>query len=145
MISMRFDHVGVVVRDLDTMTAFFVALGFEVEGRTAVSGSWLEGMVAIEGAQVDLVVVAPPGGGSGRLELSAFRTPQRQGEPVALPADAFGYRHIAYEVSDVTEIVERARAAGYGTVGDVADYQDSYRLAYVRGPEGLIVEFAQPL
>ncbi|KRE67326.1 hypothetical protein ASG92_15095 [Arthrobacter sp. Soil736] len=89
------------------------------------------------------MVTAPDG--SGKLELTAFHEPTRAHDREELPANAYGYRHIAYRVTNIDAVVAQARAAGYHTVGDVVDYQDIYRLAYIRGPEGLIVEVAQPL
>lgn len=144
MASIEFDHVGVVVHDLEVTAQFFVDLGFHREGPIEVSGAWVDRVVGLEGVRVELIIVNAPDG-SGKLELTAFHEPTRAQDQVELPANAHGYRHIAYRVTNIDAVVARARAAGYDTVGDVVDYRDSYRLAYIRGPEGLIVEVAEPL
>ena len=144
MAKLEFDHVGVVVDDLEATAQFFVALGFQREEPFEVGGAWVDRIIGLEGARVEGMFVAPPDG-SGKLELVKFHEPTRARDQEALPADAYGYRHIAYRVTDIAAVVAQAREAGYETVGDVVDYQDVYRLAYIRGPEGLIVEVAQPL
>jgi catechol 2,3-dioxygenase-like lactoylglutathione lyase family enzyme len=144
MASIQFDHVGVVVHDLEVTAQFFVDLGFDREGPIEVSGSWMDRVIGLEGARVELIIVTAPDG-SGKLELTAFHEPTRAQDQAELPANAHGYRHIAYRVTNIDAVVAQARAAGYRTVGDVVDYQDSYRLAYIRGPEGLIVEVAEAL
>lgn len=144
MASIEFDHVGVVVHDLEATAQFFVDLGFHHEGPIEVSGAWVDRIVGLEGVRAELIMVTAPDG-SGKLELTAFHEPTRAEDQTELPANAHGYRHIAYRVTDIDAVVAQARAAGYYTVGDVVDYQDLYRLAYIRGPEGLIVEVAEPL
>jgi len=143
MASIRFDHIGVVVRDLERAVTFFIDLGFTREGSTEVSGAWVDHVLGMHGVRSELVFIRPPGGGPA-LELTAFRSPEATGA-TDLPSNTYGLRHIAYEVEDVNAIVTRARAAGYDLIGDLVDYEDVYRMGYIRGPEGLIVEVAQPL
>lgn len=144
MAVIEFDHVGVVVHDLVVTAQFFVDLGFHREGPIEVSGTWMDRVVGLEGVRAELIIVTAPDG-SGKLELTAFHEPTRAQDQAELPANAHGYRHIAYRVTNIDAVVAQAREAGYHTVGDIVDYQDSYRLAYIRGPEGLIVEVAEPL
>jgi hypothetical protein len=100
-----------------------------------VSGVWVDRVVGLEGVRAELIIVAAPDG-SGRLELTAFHEPTRAQDQAELPANAHGYRHIAYRVTNIDAVVAQTRAAGDHTVGDVVDYQDSYRLASIRGPKG---------
>lgn len=144
MVVIEFDHVGVVVHNLEVTAQFFVDLGFHREGPIEVSGAWVDRVVGMEGVRAELIIVTAPDG-SGKLELTAFHEPTRARDQAEPPANAHGYRHIAYRVTNIDAVVAQAREAGYHTVGDVVDYQDSYRLAYIRGPEGLIVEVAEPL
>jgi catechol 2,3-dioxygenase-like lactoylglutathione lyase family enzyme len=139
-----FEHVGVVVRDLEATADFFVRLGFTAEAPMRVSGRWVDRVVGLDGVQVDLITVSAPDG-SGKLELTRFHAPQAEFELDRHPANVPGYRHIAYRVSDVQAVVRKARDAGYGTKGEIVDYEGIYRLVYVEGPEGLIVEFAEQL
>ena len=144
MASFEFDHMSVVVHDLEAVTQFFVALGFRCEGRAELGGTWVDRIIGLEGTQVKMAMVSAPDG-SGKLELSEFQSPVPADDRTELPANAHGYRHIAFRVPDIEAVLAKAQAAGYGTMGDVVDYEDIYRLAYIRGPEGLIVEVAQPL
>ena len=139
-----FDHVGVVVNDLAAAAAFFVRLGFTAEAPMAVSGRWVDRILDLEDVQLDLIIVSAPDG-SGRLELTRFRAPQAESNGERLPANVPGYRHIAYRVDDVTAVVRHARDAGYSTKGDIVDYEGTYRLVYIEGPEGLLVEFTEDL
>lgn len=138
-----FNHVGVVVRDLEGAARFFRTLGFEVNGPQEVEGSWLRRVAGVEAHHSELYGIRAPGDGPW-LELVRYH-PTPDDEPVALPSDAYGYRHIAYEVTDLDELVRNARAAGFEPVGEPVDYGDAYRLVYIRGPEGMLVELAQPL
>jgi catechol 2,3-dioxygenase-like lactoylglutathione lyase family enzyme len=141
---LRFDHVGVIVDDLGAATRFFLDLGFERLGGTQVEGDEVDGINGLEGVRAELVMVRTPDG-SGTLELVKYHAPADGGTPRAEPANRPGYRHIALEVDDVAALVDGLRAKGFDTVGEVRDYESSWRLCYVRGPEGLIVEFAQRL
>jgi catechol 2,3-dioxygenase-like lactoylglutathione lyase family enzyme len=139
---LRFDHVGVVVDDLDAAVAFFLDLGFEREGGTLVEGDVVDKINGLDGVRAELVMVRTPDG-SGKLEIVKYHAPADHNGAHPLPANRPGFRHICIEVSDLNTIVDGLRDTGFDTVGEVADYGDSYRLCYVRGPEGLIVELAQ--
>ncbi|MGO4454608.1 VOC family protein [Arthrobacter sp. RAF14] len=145
MTTFRLDHVGVTVQDLDGAIAFFEALGFEVEGRAEVGGPWADRVNGLNGTQVEMAMVRPPGGGEGKLELTRFITPPAEGDSGGRPVNSYGFSHICYQVDDVRDVVARAEAAGYGLVRELVNYQDIYLLAYLRGPEGLLVEVAQAL
>src|SRR3954471_11495578 len=137
-----FDHVGITVADLDTATDFFVGLGLEVEGRTFVEGEFLDTVCGIPNSRTEIVMLRPPDGGT-RLELSSFVRPAHEpGSPNAM-ANELGLRNVAFEVDDLPAIVDRLAADGYGLVGGIGEYEHVWRMAYVRGPEGLIVSLAQ--
>jgi catechol 2,3-dioxygenase-like lactoylglutathione lyase family enzyme len=141
---LRFDHVGVVVDDLDAAAAFFVGLGFEQQGRTSVDGETVDRINGLDGVQAEMVFVRAPDG-SGTLELIRYHAPPDTEDPQPAPPNRHGLRHICVEVDDLNGIVARLRDDGLDTVGEVRDYGDSYRLCYLRGPEGLIVELAERL
>jgi catechol 2,3-dioxygenase-like lactoylglutathione lyase family enzyme len=142
--KLRFDHVGVIVDDLDAAAAFFYALGFERVDGAEVEGDDVDGINGLEGVRAELLMVRTPDG-SGTLELVKYHAPAYDGSRSPAPANRPGFRHIAIEVDDVTAIVDRLRRQGFDTVGEVRQYEDSWRLCYVRGPEGLIIELAQRL
>jgi catechol 2,3-dioxygenase-like lactoylglutathione lyase family enzyme len=146
MTDFRMDHVGITVQDLEQAIAFFEALGFEMEGRSEVGGPWADRVNGLDGTRVDMAMMIPPGGsgGAAKLELSRFISPEPVGEQ-GRPVNSFGFTHVCYQVEDVHGVVAKARDAGYGLVRELVDYEDVYRLAYIRGPEGLIVEVAQAL
>ncbi len=134
----RLDHIGITVADLDAATAFFVGLGLEVEGRGSVEGEFVETVCGIPGAHCEIVMLRPPDGGC-RLELSSFVTPDHvPGSPAAM-ANELGLRNVSFEVGDLDAAVDAVAADGYGLVGGIGEYQGSVRMAYVRGPEGIIV------
>jgi catechol 2,3-dioxygenase-like lactoylglutathione lyase family enzyme len=138
----RFDHIGITVADLDAVTAFFVGLGCEVEGRTFVEGEFLDTVCGISGSRTEVVMLRAPGGGSG-IELATFIRPGHSpGSPAAM-ANELGLRSVAFEVDDLPAIVARLAEEGYGLIGGVGEYEGMWRMAYVRGPEGLIVALAQ--
>jgi catechol 2,3-dioxygenase-like lactoylglutathione lyase family enzyme len=138
----RFDHVGITVADLDTVTAFFVGLGLEVEGRAFVEGEFLDTVSGIPDSRTEIVMLRPPDGGT-RLELSSFVRPDHEpGSPTAM-ANELGLRNIAFEVEDLKAAVGRLATDGYGLVGGIGEYEHSWRMAYVRGPEGIIVSLAE--
>ena len=140
----RFDHVGITVADLDTATAFFVGLGFEVEGRTFLEGEFLDTVCGIPGSRTEIVMLRPPDGGT-RLELSSFVRPDHEpGSPTAM-ANELGLRNVAFEVDDLPGIVDRLAGDGYGLVGGIGEYEGVWRMAYVRGPEGIVVALAERL
>ena len=138
----HFDHVGITVRDLDTVTAFFVGLGLETEGRTVLEGEFLDTVTGMPDSRTELVVLRPPGGGTG-LELSSFIRPDcEQGSPAPMPNE-LGLRNLTFEVDDLQAILGRLAADGYHLLGGVGQYEDIWRMASVRGPEGFIVNLAQ--
>src|SRR5215467_6333401 len=138
----RFDHVGLTVADLDVVTAFFVALGLEVEGRTFVEGEFLDTVCCIPSSRTEIVMLTPPGDGT-RLELSSFVRPGSvPGSPAAM-ANELGLRNVAFEVGDLQAAVDWAATEGYGLVGGIGEYEGAWRMAYVRGPEGIIVSLAE--
>jgi catechol 2,3-dioxygenase-like lactoylglutathione lyase family enzyme len=141
---LRFDHVGVVVDDLDAAVAFFVGLGFEREGGTVVDGETVDKINGLDGVRAELVMVRTPDR-SGRLELIKYHAPPDGDGAHALPANRHGFRHICIEVADLNGIVDGLRGTGFDTVGEICDYGDSWRLCYFRGPEGLIIELAERL
>jgi catechol 2,3-dioxygenase-like lactoylglutathione lyase family enzyme len=137
-----FDHVGITVRDLDTVTDFFVGLGFEIEGRTVLEGEFLDTVIGIPDSRTEVVVLRPPGGGTG-LELSSFIRPDHEsGSPDPMPNE-LGLRNVTFEVDDLQVILDRLAADGYHLVGGVGQYEGIWRMASVRGPEGFIVNVAQ--
>jgi catechol 2,3-dioxygenase-like lactoylglutathione lyase family enzyme len=138
----RFDHVGITVADLESVTEFFAGLGFEVEGTTAVEGEFLDTVIGIPGSRTEIVMLRLPGEGTA-LELSSFVRPDHQpGSPEAM-ANELGIRNIAFEVDDLQGLVDRLAADGYELVGGVGQYEKVWRMAYVRGPEGIIVSLAE--
>ena len=137
----RFDHVGITVADLDTATKFFVDLGLEVEGRTFVEGEFLETVCGIPDSRTEIVMLQSPDG--ARLELARFVRPDHvPGNPTAMPNE-LGLRNVCFEVEDLMVLVDRLAAQGYGLVGGVGEYEDYWRMAYVRGPEGIIVSLTE--
>jgi catechol 2,3-dioxygenase-like lactoylglutathione lyase family enzyme len=140
----RIDHVGIVVDDLAAATAFFVELGFELQGEAPVEGGWVDRVVGLEGVRAEIAMLETPDG-HGRLELTKFHAPSGQGGDRHAPANTPGLRHVAFAVDDIDAVVAGLRARGAELVGEVERYQDSYRLCYVRGPEGIIVELAQQI
>jgi catechol 2,3-dioxygenase-like lactoylglutathione lyase family enzyme len=139
----RFDHVGITVADLDTATAFFVGLGLEVEGtRMFVDGEFLDTVIGIPGSRAEVVMLRLPDGGTW-LELSSFVQPDHvPGSPAAM-ANELGLRNVAFEVDDLHAAVDRLAADGYGLVGGIGQYENCWRMAYVRGPEGIIVSLSE--
>ncbi len=137
-----FDHVGITVDDLDSATAFFVGLGLEVEGRQFVEGEFLDTVCGIPNSRTEVVMLRPPGGGVG-LELARFLRPDHEpGSPLAM-ANELGLRNVCFEVDDLPAIVDGLAADGYGLVGDIGQYENIWRMAYVRGPEGIVVALAE--
>lgn len=138
----RFDHVGITVEDLDTVTAFFVGLGFEVEGRTFVEGEFVDTVIGIPNSRTEIVMLRPPDGGTG-LELSSFIRPNHEpGSPHAM-ANELGLRNVAFEVDNLDAVVDALTADGYRLLGGIGQYENIWRMAHVRGPEGIIVALAQ--
>jgi catechol 2,3-dioxygenase-like lactoylglutathione lyase family enzyme len=138
----RFDHVGITVADLDAVTAFFVSLGLEADRKMAVEGEFLDTVIGMTDARTEIVMVRPCGGGT-TLELSSFTRPDHLPGSPAAPANELGLRSVAFEVHDLQAAVDQAAVAGYGLVGGMGEYEGVWRMAYVRGPEGIIVSLAE--
>jgi catechol 2,3-dioxygenase-like lactoylglutathione lyase family enzyme len=139
-----FDHVGITVADLDTVTEFFVGLGCEVEGRMFIEGQFIDTVIGIPDARSEIVMLRTPNNGT-RLELARFVRPDHTpGSPAAM-ANELGVRNLGFEVDDVQAVVDLVANDGYGLVGGIGDYEGVWRMAHVRGPEGLIVSVAQRL
>jgi catechol 2,3-dioxygenase-like lactoylglutathione lyase family enzyme len=144
MTELRLEHVGIVVDDLAAAIEFFKAIGLEIEGEGSVSGDWVDRIIGLDGAQSDLAILRTPDG-QGKIELAQFKSPEYEGTPRSEPSNAPGLRHVLFRVDDLDEVVAAVSALGYELVGTVEDYEGIYRLCYVRGPAGIIVELAQPL
>jgi catechol 2,3-dioxygenase-like lactoylglutathione lyase family enzyme len=145
MTIQRMDNVGVVVDDLDAATAFFAALGMEREGRTPVEGRWVDLVVGLQGVRVDISMMRTPDGHS-RVELTKFHAPAAiSAEPYNAPANTLGIRRIMFAVEDIEDTLESLQPHGAELIGVVEQYEDSYRLCYVRGPAGIIVALAEQL
>jgi catechol 2,3-dioxygenase-like lactoylglutathione lyase family enzyme len=141
----RLDHVGVVVDDLAAGIAFFTTLGMTIEGQMPIEGPWVDRINGIENIQVDIVMMRTPDG-LGRLELTKFRNPKLVDiEPAIAPPNALGLRSVMFAVDDVDDTVARLRASGGELIGEVVQYEDKYRLCYMRGPAGIIVSLAEEL
>ncbi|MHB8241914.1 MAG: VOC family protein [Solirubrobacteraceae bacterium] len=144
MAIQRMDHVGIVVEDLAAASAFFVELGLELQGEASVEGSWVDRVVGLEGVQAEIAMMQTPDG-HGRLELAKFHAPSGPAGDAHAPANTPGIRHVTFAVDDLDAVVARLQAHGTELVGEVERYKDSYRLCYVRGPEGIIVELAEQI
>ncbi len=145
MTIQRMEHVSVVVDDLEAAKAFFFELGMELEGEAPIEGRWVDRVNALDGVRSDIVMMRTPDG-HGRVELTKFHTPSAiSSEPQNAPANTLGIRRIMFAVDDIEDVIARLRTHGAELVGEVAQYEDSYRLCYVRGPEGIIVGLAEQL
>jgi catechol 2,3-dioxygenase-like lactoylglutathione lyase family enzyme len=141
----RMDNVLIVVEDLEGAKAFFAELGMELEGETTVEGPWVDQTVGLDGVRADITMMRTPDG-DGRVELTRFHSPPAvRAQPETAPANALGIRRIMFTVDDVDDVVARLRNHGGELVGEVAQYEDSYRLCFLRGPEGIIIGLAQRL
>jgi catechol 2,3-dioxygenase-like lactoylglutathione lyase family enzyme len=136
------EHVGIVVDDLAAATEFFVELGLELEAEVPVEGRWVDRIVGLNNVRADIAMLQTPDG-HGRLELTKFHAPSSPGGDRNAPANTPGIRHVAFAVDDIDSVVASLRSRGFELVGELERYQDSYRLCYVRGPEGIIVELAE--
>lgn len=138
----RFDHIGITVADLDAVAAFFVKLGLEMDGRMVVDGEFIDTVTGIPNSRTEIVGLRAPGGGTW-IELSSFLTPDHvPGSPAAM-ANELGLRNISFEVDDLRATVEHLEADGFGLVGGIGQYENVWLMAYVRGPEGIIVSLAE--
>ena len=141
----RMDNVLIVVEDIEAAKAFFVELGMELEAETTVEGPWVGRVVGLDDVRADIAMMRTPDG-HGRVELSRFHTPPAvRAEPEDAPSNALGIRRIMFAVDDIDDVVARLRSHGAELVGELAQYEDSYRLCFVRGPEGIILGLAEEL
>lgn len=138
----RLDHIGITVADLERAIAFFVGLGLEVEGRMLMEGTFVDTVIGIPNSQSEIVTLRSPDGGAA-VELSRFIHPDHEpGSPSAMSTQ-LGLRNVAFQVDDLDNALARLAADGYGLVGGVGEYENVWRMAYVRGPEGIIVALAE--
>jgi catechol 2,3-dioxygenase-like lactoylglutathione lyase family enzyme len=144
MAIQRLEHVGIVVDDLTAAIEFFVELGLEPRGNGQVEGRWADRIVALDDVRAELAMLRTPDG-HGDIELVKFHSPPPQGGDPHAPANTPGIRHLAFLVEDIDTVVAGLRARGTELVGELERYEDSYRLCYVRGPEGIIIELAEQI
>jgi catechol 2,3-dioxygenase-like lactoylglutathione lyase family enzyme len=145
MTLQRMDNVLIVVEDLEAATAFFAELGMEVEGETTVEGPWVGKVIGLDDVRADITMMRTPDG-HGRVELTKFHTPPAvRAEPEDAPANALGIRRIMFAVEDIDDVVARLRKHGAELLDEIAQYEDVYRLCFMRGPEGIIVGLAEQL
>jgi catechol 2,3-dioxygenase-like lactoylglutathione lyase family enzyme len=144
MTIQRMDHVGIVVDDLEDAIAFFTTLGLELRGKAEVDGDWVDRVIGLEGVRSEIAMLSTPDG-HGQVELSRFHSPPAESGDENAPANVPGIRHITFAVDDIEDVLARLQARGAELVGALERYRDSYRLCYVRGPAGIIVELAQPI
>jgi catechol 2,3-dioxygenase-like lactoylglutathione lyase family enzyme len=139
------DHVSVVVDDLEAAKAFFLELGMELEGEAPIEGRWVDRVNGLDGIRVDIAMLRTPDG-HGRLELTKFHSPEAVSpQPANALGNTLGLRSVMFTVDDIDGTVAGLRARGTELVGELVQYQDSYRICYVRGPEGIIVALAEQL
>jgi catechol 2,3-dioxygenase-like lactoylglutathione lyase family enzyme len=140
----RMDNVGIVVEDLDAAIEFFIELGLILEGRAPIEGEWAEGVTGLRGMRVEIAMLRTPDGHS-RLELSRFLSPPLAADHRNAPVNALGYLRVMFTVEDIDDTVTRLKKRGAEIVDKVVNYQDIYRLCYIRGPEGILIGLAQEL
>lgn len=141
----KMEHTSVVVDDLAAAIVFFTELGMTIEGKAPIEGPWVDRINNLENVRVDIVMMQTPDG-NGRLELTKFHSPKLvKVEPAVAPPNALGLRGVMFAVENVDDTVARLRATGAELVGEVVQYEDKYRLCYVRGPAGIIIALAQEL
>lgn len=143
--AFRMDNVGIVVEDLGAAIAFFETIGLELQGRAEASGEWVGRVTGLPGQVVEVAMMRMPDG-HGAVELSRFIRPEPVSDHRGAPVNSLGYLRVMFEVDDIEETVSRLRAGGAKLVSDdIVQYEDAYRLCYVRGPEGILVGLAQSL
>jgi len=138
------DNVGIVVEDIDAAVEFFTELGLELEGRASVQGDWADRVTGLPDMRVEIAMMRTPDR-HGRLELSRFRAPAVVADHRTAPVNALGYLRVMFTVEDIDDTLARLRRRGAELVGKVAQYEDAYRLCYIRGPEGLLIGLAEEL
>ncbi|HKG25899.1 MAG TPA: VOC family protein [Thermomicrobiales bacterium] len=141
---LRMDNVGIVVDDLKAAIAFFAELGLELEGETTVEGQRVDRIVGLDGVRSDIAMMRAPDG-NGRLELTKFHAPPATTVEPNAPVNTLGIRRIMFAVEDIEDVLARLQAKGAELLGEVVQYEDSYRLCYVRGPEGILIALAEQL
>ena len=142
---LRMDNVLIVVEDLEAAKAFFAELGMELEGETTVEGPWVGRIIGLNDVRADIAMMRTPDG-HNRVELTKFHTPPAvQSEPASAPSNTLGIRRIMFAVEDIDDVVARLRSRGAELVGEIAQYEDIYRLCFLRGPEGIIIGVAEEL
>src|SRR3954462_13914059 len=145
MMALRMDNILIVVEDLEAAKAFFAELGMDLEGETQVEGPAVDSTVGLSDVRADITMMRTPDG-HGRVELTRFHTPAAvRAEPEGAPANALGIRRIMFAVDDVDDVVNRLRSHGAELVGEIAQYEDIYRLCFLRGPEGIIIGLSERL
>lgn len=143
--KLRMDNVLIVVDDLDAVKAFFIELGMELEGQTPLEGRFVDLLVGLENVRCEIAMLRTPDG-SGRIELDKFHTPAAvRIEPVNTPVNTLGIRRFMFAVDNIDEMVERLRLHGAEPIGEVTQYEDIYKLCYIRGPEGIMVALSEKL
>lgn len=140
----RMDNVGIVVEDLDAAIEFFTELGLELEGRAPIEGEWADGVTGLRGQRVEIAMMRTPDGHS-RLELSRFLAPAVVADHRTAPVNSLGYLRVMFTVEDIDDTLDRLRKRGAQLVGDVVQYENVYRLCYIRGPEGILIGLAEEL
>jgi catechol 2,3-dioxygenase-like lactoylglutathione lyase family enzyme len=139
------DNVLIVVEDLEAAKAFFAELGMELEGETTVEGDWVGRTIGLKDVRADITMLRTPDG-QGRVELTKFHTPPAvRAEPEDAPANALGIRRIMFAVEDIDDVVARLRGHGAELLDEIAQYEDAYRLCFLRGPEGIIIGLAEQI
>jgi catechol 2,3-dioxygenase-like lactoylglutathione lyase family enzyme len=145
MTLQRMDNVLIVVEDLEAAKAFFAELGMELDGETQVQGPWVGQVIGLDDVRADIAMMRTPDG-HGRVELTRFHTPPAvRAEPEDAPANALGIRRIMFAVEGIDDVVDRLRRHGGELVREIAQYEDKYRLCFVRGPEGILIGLAEQL
>ena len=145
MTFQRMDNVLIVVDDLEAAKAFFIELGMELEGETTVEGPWVDRSVGLENVRSEIAMMRTPDG-HGRIELDKFHAPAAiRTEPKNTPVNTLGIRRIMFAVDDIEDVLARLRAHGAELIGEITQYEDMYRLCYIRGPEGIIIALAEQL
>jgi catechol 2,3-dioxygenase-like lactoylglutathione lyase family enzyme len=140
----RMDNVGIVVESLDAAISFFAELGLKLEGRATIEGDWAERVTGLRPMRVEIAMMRTPDGHS-RLEISRFLTPPAVADHRNAPVNALGYLRVMFAVDDIDETLARLRKRGAQLVGEVVQYEDAYRLCYIRSPEGLLIGLAEQL
>ena len=139
------DNVGIMVDDLDAVVAFFLELGMELEGKATVEGDWVDRLIALDCAKCDIAMLRTPDG-HNKIELSKFHRPKAISlEPKNEPVNTLGIRRIMFAVENIEDVLARLQKHGAEPMGEVTQYEDQYRLCYVRGPEGIMIALAEEI